>query len=368
MIFYKAMYTKYAQLLTHYCLEVVPGDKVMIKSTYLSEKLLVELSKEISKAGGIPFVDIEIQDFDNAWLKEAAMDQLTWVSPMRKYWNEQFDCFLYIRAPYDSKDEIEVPMEKRNAHSEAYKEIRQTYMKRTGDRSMRRSLCQYPTPFSAAEAGMSLQEYERFVFDACNLFDENPIETWRNFGRNQQKVVDYLNSKTKVRYVGPNCDLSFSTEGRIWINSDGKTNMPSGEVYTAPVDNSMNGWVKYTLPSLYMGETVNDIELTIKDGYIEKWQSKDNIEFLNKIFNIPGARRFGEAAIGTNYKIQQITRNILFDEKIGGTIHLAIGDAYKQCNGVNESTVHWDMITDMKHGEIYADDELCYKDGKFIID
>ena len=362
------MYNKYAKLLTDYCLEVSPGDKVMIKTTYLSEKLLVELSKEISKAGGIPFVEIEIQDFDNAWMNEAGMEQLTWVNPMRKYWNENFDCFLYIRAPYDKKDSIEVPIENRNAHNEAYKEIRQIYMNRTGERSMRRSLCQFPTPFSAAEAGMTLIDYEKFVFDACNLLDENPIETWRIFGRNQQKVVDYLNGKTKFRYLGPHCDLTFSTEGRIWINSDGKTNMPSGEVYIAPVDNSMNGWIRYTLPSLYMGETVHEIELNIKDGYVEKWQSKDNIEFLNKIFDIPGARRFGEAAIGTNYKIQQITRNILFDEKIGGTVHLAIGDAYKQCNGINESSVHWDMITDMKSGEIYADDELCYKNGKFIVD
>lgn len=362
------MYNKYAQLLTNYCLEVRPGDRVMLRSSYLAEKLLVELSKEIAKAGGVPVVDIEIQDFDNAWIKEAGLEQLTWVNPMKKYWNENFDCFLYIRAPFDHRDKIEVPIEKRNTHNEAYKEIRQTYMRRTGDRSMRRSLCQFPTTFSASEAGMTLEQYEKFVFDACNLFDENPVESWRAFGRNQQKVVDFLNSKTNMRYVGPNCDLTFSTEGRIWINSDGKTNMPSGEVYTAPVDNSMNGWIKYTLPSLYMGETVNEIELEIKDGYVVKWNSKDNIEFLNKIFDIPGARRFGEAAIGTNYKIQEITRNILFDEKIGGTIHLAIGDAYKQCNGVNESTVHWDMITDMKKGEIYADDELCYKNGHFIVD
>ncbi len=362
------MYNKYARLLTEYCLEVSPGDKVMIKSSYLAEKLLLELSQEISKAGGIPFLDIEIQDFDNAWLKEAGLEQLTWVNPMKKYWNENFNCFLYIRAPFDTKDKIEVPMDKRTAHNEAYKEIRQIYMNRTGDRSMRRSLCQYPTPFSAAEAGMSFQEYEKFVFDACNLFDEDPIQTWRTFGKNQQKVIDYLNGKTQFRYLGSNCDLTFNTHGRIWINSDGKTNMPSGEVYTAPEDHSMNGWVKYTLPSLYMGETVNEIELEIKDGYIEKWKSKDNTEFLNKIFEVPGARRFGEAAIGTNYKIQQITRNILFDEKIGGTIHLAIGDAYKQCNGINESTVHWDMITDMNEGEIYADGELCYKNGQFIVD
>lgn len=362
------MYSKYAQLLTHYCLEVRPGDKVMIRSSYLAEKLLVELSREIGKAGGIPYLDIEIQDFDNAWMAEAGLEQLSWVNPMKKYWTENFDCYLYIRAPYDTKGAIELTQDQRNIHNEAYKEIRQIYMRRTGDRTMRRSLCQYPTAFSASEAGMSIEEYERFVFDACNLYEENPIDTWRNFGKNQQKVVDYLNSKTHIRYLGPNCDLTFSTLGRLWINSDGKTNMPSGEVYTAPVDNSMNGWVKFTLPSLYMGETVHDIELKIKDGYIEEWTSSDNKEFLDNIFAIPGARRFGEAAIGTNYKIQQITRNILFDEKIGGTIHLAIGDAYKQCNGINESSVHWDMITDMKQGEIYADGELCYQNGRFIID
>jgi aminopeptidase len=153
----------------------------------------------------------------------------------------------------------------------------------------------------------------------------------------------------------------------LWINSDGKTNMPSGEIYTAPVDDSMNGWVLFTLPSVYMGERVENVRLEIKDGYIESWTASMGKEFLDKIFEIPGARRFGEAAIGTNYKIQQATNNILFDEKIGGTIHLAIGDAYKQCGGVNESSIHWDMITDMTDGEIYADDELCYKNGKFIL-
>jgi aminopeptidase len=212
-----------------------------------------------------------------------------------------------------------------------------------------------------------LEEYEKFVFDACNLFDENPLATWQNFGKNQQKTVDYLNSKSKIRYVGSNIDITFSVKDRLWINSDGKTNMPSGEIYTAPVDDSMNGWVLFTLPSVYMGERVENVRLEIKDGYIESWTATMGKEFLDKIFEIPGARRFGEAAIGTNYKIQQATNNILFDEKIGGTIHLAIGDAYKQCGGVNESSIHWDMITDMTDGEIYADDELCYKNGKFIV-
>lgn len=361
------MYQKYAQLLTQYCLEVQRGDKVMIRSTYLSERLIVELAREIAIQGGIPVLNIEIQDFDNSWMAHSDMSQLEWVNPMNEYWNEHFDGYIYIRAPYDSKDNVEVPIEKRNAYNAAQTSIRQTYMRRTGTRELKRNLCQYPTSYSAKEANMTLEDYEKFVFQACNLYEENPMQAWRDFGKNQQRIVDYLNAKTQFRYVGANCDLTFKTQGRIWINSDGKTNMPSGEVYTAPVDDSMNGWIRYSLPSLYMGETVENISLKFKDGYITEWDADSNKEFLDKIMTMDGARRVGEAAVGTNMNIQQATRNILFDEKIGGTIHIAIGDAYKQCNGVNESAVHWDMITDMKEGEIYADGELCYQNGKFII-
>lgn len=360
-------YQKYAHLLTHYCLAVKPDDKVMIKSTYLAEPLLVKLAEEIAKAGGIPCLQIDIQDFDNAWLANSDLSQLDWLNPMTSYWNSNFQGYLYIRAPYEQKDKIDVPLEKRNAYQNTLAPIRDIYMQRTGDRSLRRNLCQFPTAHSAKEANMSLTEYEHFVFDACNLFSDDPMETWVQFGQNQQKVVDYLNARKQIRYVGSNCDLTFKTEGRLWINSDGKTNMPSGEVYTAPEDNSMNGWIQFSHPSLYMGETVENVRLDIKDGFIEQWNASSNKAFLDKIFAMEGTRRFGEAAVGTNYKIQRSTRNILFDEKIGGTVHLAIGDAYKQCNGVNRSAVHWDMITDMSDGEIYADGELCYQYGKFII-
>jgi aminopeptidase len=362
------MYQRYAHLLTNYCLEVQRDEKVMIRSTYHAEPLLVKFAEEIAIAGGIPVLQVDIQDFDNAWLAQSELSQLEWVNPMYQHWNENFKCFMYIRAPFETKDQIVVPIEKRNIHNQAQAPVRQIYMDRTGTRDMKRGLCQFPTIGSAEEAGMSLEEYQNFVFNACNLFDENPMQTWQNFGKNQQKVVDFLNARSEVRYVGSNCDLKFSTKGRIWINSDGKTNMPSGEVYTAPVDDSMNGWVRFSLPSLYMGETVENVSLEIKNGFIESWNATSNKEFLDKIFAIDGTRRFGEAAVGTNYKIQQSTRNILFDEKIGGTIHLAIGDAYKQCNGINQSTVHWDMITSMADGEIYADGELCYKNGKFIVE
>lgn len=361
------MYNKYASLLTNYCLEVQKGDRVMIKSTYLAEPLLIELVKEISKAGGHPFLDIEIQNLEATLLNNSSNEQLNFVNPFSKYWTENFECFLYVRAPFQLKETQTVDPAKRQIVKEASKEIHRTYSERTGNRTLRRSLCQFPCEASAKEAGMTLEDYQKFVFDACNLYDEDPINTWKTFGKNQQSVVDFLNGKDIIQYKGKNIDITFSAKGRIWINSDGKTNMPSGEVYTAPVDDSMNGWVHFTMPSIYMGEEVENVRLEIKNGYIENWTATKGKDFLDKIFAIPGARRFGEAAVGTNYKIQQATNNILFDEKIGGTVHLAIGEAYKQCNGINESAIHWDMITDLTDGAIYADGILCYENGRFIV-
>jgi aminopeptidase len=213
---------------------------------------------------------------------------------------------------------------------------------------------------------MSLEEYQQFVFGACNLFDEDPTQSWLNRRADQQEIVDLLNGRETVRYRGEGIDISFSTKGRTWINSDGQTNMPSGEVYTSPVEDSVNGTIHFSYPGLYGGHEVEGVTLWVKDGYIEKWEATRGKDFLDQIFSRKGTRRFGEAAVGTNYNINRMTKNILFDEKIGGTVHMAIGQSYLQCGGKNESSVHWDMITDMtKGGEIFADGEKIYQDGHF---
>ena len=233
---------------------------------------------------------------------------------------------------------------------------------------MRRCICQFPTQAAAQEAGMSLKEYENFIYKSCFLFDEDAIESWKQLGRNQQVATDYLNGCSRIYYKGPHIDIQFSTSGRKWINSDGKANMPSGEIYTAPVENSVQGVVTFTVPSIYMGQEAEQVQLEVKDGVVQKWTAIRGMELLNQVFDMPGARIFGEAAIGCNSNIQRFTKNILFDEKIGGTIHMAVGQSYAQCGGKNESTVHWDLITDMTNGgEIWADDVMIYKDGKFTI-
>ena len=200
------------------------------------------------------------------------------------------------------------------------------------------------------------------------MFDEDPIAKWLEVRKKQQVYVDYLNKVDFVQYKGPNIDISFSVKGRTWINSDGRANMPSGEVFSAPVEDSVNGKVYFSYPGLYMGKDVSGVSLEVKDGLIVSWDAEQGKDILDKVFAIPGARNWGEVAIGTNYNIQRTTRNILFDEKIGGSIHMAVGQSYKQCGGKNESAVHWDMITDMKNGgEIWADGVKIYENGLFLI-
>ncbi len=362
------IYKKYATLLTDYCLAVKKDEKVYITSTYLAEPLIQELLKCIYERGATAHVNIEIQDQTKIISDAANEETLKKENAIQKYIVENFDCYLVIKAPFNLRDTQTLDPNKRKASAEANKEISRIYNHRTGTYQMRRSLCQFPTQASAQEAGMSLKEYEHFIFQSCFLYEENPIEAWKQLGKNQQVATDYLNKCSRIQYKGSNIDIEFSTIGRTWINSDGKANMPSGEIYTAPVEDSVNGTVKFTIPSIYMGKEAEEVELEVKNGIVQKWHAKRGIELLDEVFDMPGARVFGEAAIGCNTNIQRTTKNILFDEKIGGTIHMAVGQSYAQCGGKNESSVHWDMITDMKQdGEIWADGTLIYRNGQFII-
>ncbi len=362
-----ALLQKYAQLLVCYCLQVQPGEQVYIKSTTLAEELLKYVHDEVLLAGGLPYFSLEIANTADSFYNLSNKEQLSHINALEEVALKHFDCYLVIRAPFNLRAIQHCDQEKINVYNQARQGLNAIYFERTGNGSLKRCLCQFPTNASAQEAGMSLNDYENFVYKACGLFEDNAIEYWQNIGKKQQKIVDYLNTKQDIRFVGPDTDIQFSTAGRTWINSDGKNNMPSGEVFTAPVENSVNGHIHFSYPTIYRGQEVENIRLTVSNGYIESWSASKGQEILDTIFKIEGTRHFGEAAIGTNYNIQRITKNILFDEKIGGSIHMAIGQSYKQCGGKNESTIHWDMITDMKKGgQIYADDELFYEDGQII--
>jgi len=359
---------KYANLLVNYCLAVKPDEKVYVKSSSLAENLLKYVHDEILKAGGHPYISMSVKGTDVSFFDYANEEQIGHINQFSELALNEFDCYLVIRAPHNLREGARIDNDKRKARAIATKPLNTTYFDRTASGDMRRSLCQYPTNASAQEAGMSLEEYERFVFDACGLFEDNPESLWLKVREEQQKLVDYLHTKDVIRYVTRETDITYRTKGRTWINSDGRTNMPSGEVFTAPIEDSVNGQIVFSYPSIYRGESVEEVKLTVKDGIIIDWDAKQGKAVLDEVFQIEGTRVFGEAAIGTNYRIQQVTKNILFDEKIGGSIHMAIGQAYKQCGGTNQSPIHWDMITDMQNGgQIYADGELFYENGKVIL-
>ncbi len=363
------IYTAYAKLLLHYSLGLKEKEKLFIHTTTLAEPLVKAIYKEAIQLGAIAEVDLIFNGKTRILVDNAINDeQFAFISPNYKTAIEEFDTYLFIKAPFNLRDEQNVNRANQNKRQLECAPYRNTFAKRTASGALRRSYCQYPTQAAAQEAGMSLDEYETFVYEACMLHKDDPIQAWTDFGKEQQKIADYLNKCKHVKYIGEDIDISFSCEGRNWINSAGTTNMPSGEVFTSPVEDSVNGVIRFGMPAIFMGNEVEDVTLWVENGYIEKWEAKRGKPFLDYVFTLPGARYFGEVAIGNNYNIQQFTKNILFDEKIGGTIHMAVGQSYEQAGGKNVSSIHWDMIADMRNGgEIYADGEKIYANGHFLI-
>lgn len=359
---------KYANLLVDYCLDIKQGNKLYISSSTAGEPLVKEVYRAAVKRGAIVEYNLSFSEESRIKMKYAEGDQLTHQPVLHAHAMENFDAYLAIRAPHNLVENHDIDKEKMKIRTAAMKSMSDNYFRRTADGSMVRSLCQYPTQASAQMAGMSLEEYSEFVFNACRLYDEDPKASWLKVREDQQHIVDYLNKVDKIQYITNGTDISFRVKDRIWINSDGRTNMPSGEVFTGPIEDSVNGTVHFNFPSVYSSRPVKGITLNVKDGKVENWKAEEGQELLDEIFEIPGARYFGEVAIGTNYNIQKATKNILFDEKIGGTIHMAVGQSYLQTGANNQSAIHWDMITDMSHGgQIIADNKLIYENGKFLI-
>lgn len=364
----KTVHDKYAEVLVNYSLKVQKGQTVMIRGSYIAEPLIQAVYREVLKAGGHPIVMTQIRGLQRIYYENASDEQLKFVDPVSEFLAKNLDCTLNIMSPFNLKSTQSIDPEKKKISAMAGAELQKLFMKRASEGKLKWSLCQYPCDAQAQESNMSLAEYEDFVYSACYLYEDDPVKKWQDMHDFQQKIVDFLNGKKEIKYKSADVDVTFSTAGRKWINSDGTHNMPSGEVFTTPVEDSINGKVRFSYPGIFMGNEIEDITLEIKDGEVVKWTALKGQELLDKVFEIPGARRFGEAAVGTNDGITKFTKNMLFDEKIGGTIHMAVGATYPETGGTNESPIHWDLLADMTNGgEIFADGEVIYKNGKFII-
>jgi aminopeptidase len=230
-------------------------------------------------------------------------------------------------------------------------------------------ICDFPTNALAQEGKMSLYDYEQFLFKSCYLHLDDPVAKWIEIGEQQEKLANYLTNTSKIRIKGDRTDITFSTAGRKWINCCGHNNFPDGEVFTSPAENSAEGGIYFDFPAIYRGNEAQGIYLELKEGKVILAKAEKGEEFfLNMINQDEGARFVGEIAVGTNEMIQEVTGNILFDEKIGGSIHMALGSSYLETGGKNQSGLHWDLIKNMKDGgKIFADDKLIYENGKFLI-
>lgn len=362
---------KMAEVIVNYSLGVKPGERVLIRGTSPAAAPLVEaLYMAALRAGGQAFTYVHIAD-ENSLAIEATEDLelLAAVNPMLKLMYETCDCIVRVEASENPRALSDYPVEAQRARAKAGAEILHIQMRREGEGSLRRCTTQFPTQGYAQAAGMSLRQFEDFVFGACKLHLDNPVAAWQEVEKTQQRLVDFLAGKKRLYIRGNNIHLEMSIEGRSFESASGKANFPDGEIFTGPVEDSVNGWVKFTYPAYYGGNEVLGVQLTFENGVVTQALAEKNEAYLHSVLQSDeGASRLGEFAIGTNQDIQRFTGSILFDEKIGGTVHMALGEGYPKTGSLNRSQVHWDMICDMRDGgEILADDELFYKDGQFTI-
>jgi len=359
-----------ADVLVNYSLEIKKGDIFLISGSELTLPLIREVYKKALLAGAHPYVRIYDEDLSEIFYKFASDDQLKFVSPIAEYEIRKIDARLSILGPKNTKFLTNVDSKKQALHHAATEKLHRIFLNRAAKKELRWCLTQYPTPAAAQDAEMSLEEYENFVFKAGYVNKRNPIKIWNEIKERQEKIVKLLSSKKKIRIVANDTDLTLSVEGRKWINCHGKENFPDGEIFTGPVENSANGYVSFSFPSFHGGREVRDIYLEFKRGKVIKAKASKGEKFLKSMLSMDkGASRIGEFSFGTNYAIKRYTNNTLFDEKIGGTIHIAVGSGYPETGSRNKSGLHWDMVVDMrKGGEVYADGELIYKDGKFLED
>jgi aminopeptidase len=360
---------KMADLLVNYSVAVKPGDKVVIQGETGGEPLIKAVFVKVLQAGGLPYLMPSLPGIEELVYKYGNDRQLQFVPEPNKLVLSTFDCRIVVFSDSNTKALSSVDSAKMVMRSNARRELMQIMMKRSAAGELRWVLGPYPTNALAQDAEMSLTDYEDFVYGACLPDINDPIGYWQNFSARQDKIVNWLKGKQTFHVIGKETDLRLSIAGRNFENCDGKKNMPDGEVFTGPVEDSMEGHVYFSYPAIYGGHEVTGVRLTFEKGEVVKATADKNQEYLVKtIATDAGSKRVGEFAIGTNEGIKKFTREILFDEKIGGSFHMALGFGYPETGSTNESAIHWDMVCDLRDGgEIRVDDALFYKNGKFVI-
>jgi aminopeptidase len=358
-----------ARILVHYSAGVGDGDITLIQGESAAEPLAIAVYEEVVKVGGLPIVELIMEGQAAVFFKHADDRQLDWIAPTAAWAAEHANARIRLMAEENTRALSGVEPERQTQRQAAAKPLMETMMRRTAAGEFRWSLTLFPTQAYAAEADMSLADYEDFFYKACLCDRADPVEAWRNQSDETRRLAEWITGKEEIHIQAPGTDLRLNVSGRTFIAADGRHNMPDGEFFTGPVEDSASGEVTFTYPAVYGGREVSGVRLRFEDGRIVDASAERNEDFLIKTLDTDdGARRLGELGIGTNYGIDRFTKEILLDEKIGGTVHLAVGMSYPETGGKNDSAVHWDMVCDLRRGgRITVDGDALQVDGKFAV-
>jgi aminopeptidase len=360
---------KLGDLLVNYSLELQPGQIVRIDAGTVAAPLVTEVYRHALRAGAYPRTRIDVEGLDVILLDEANDEQLVFLADVERREVEEFQAFATIWADRNTRALTGAEPERVSRRLASRRELINRLWQRIDAGEAKWVGTRFPTEAHAQDAEMSLPEYEDFVYGACHVRDgEDPIAHWQSVSAELNARARDLEAVRELRIVGPDTDLRLDVEGRGWLAADGKLNMPDGEVFTSPVETGTEGEIRFSFPAIFHGRSVEDVRLRFEGGRVVAAEAKTANDYLRSLLDMDdGSRVLGELAFGMNYEIERFTRDILFDEKIGGTIHLALGASFKKVGGLNDSGLHWDMICDLRaDGEVYADGELVWKAGAFL--
>ncbi len=357
-----------AGVLVEYSTQVQRGDLVCIGASLAGAPLVSALYEKVLEAGGHPQLRTEADGEAETLLAHGSDAQLEWVNPARTDEIERADVRIAVEAETNTRGLTGIDPTRQARHARAREPLRKRYFERSASGELRSVVTLYPTHATAQDAEMSLAEYEDFVYRAGLLDSDDPVSEWKRLGERFVRLADWLGRKRELRVVGEGTDLTLGVEDRTWIPCDGRETFPDGEVFTGPEETSVHGTVRFSYPASYGGRRVSGIELEFEGGEVVHGRAERGQEFLQEMLALDeGARRAGEFSFGMNEAVREFTGHTLFDEKIGGTVHLALGASYPESGGRNESALHWDLVCDLRTAsEVYADGELVYRDGRFL--
>ncbi|CAN5143277.1 aminopeptidase [soil metagenome] len=358
-----------ARILVNYSTRVGEGDTCLIEGPSAAEPLVAAVYEEVLAAGGHPVLAMSFDGQQEAYFGAASDAQLDFVTPLQSWGAEQSDCRIAIGADTNTRALSNIAPERQTRRQAATRGVVEQMLKRSAEGTHRWVYTIFPTNAYASDAEMSLREFEDFYFGACLADADDPVSAWEEASRETRRLAEHVTGASEVRIVAPGTDIKLGVEGRTFIPCFGDRNMPDGEFFTGPIEDSVEGEVSFHLPAMVSGREIAGVRFRFESGRIVDASAERGEDFLIELIDTDvGARTLGELGIGTNYRIDRGTRDVLLDEKIGGTVHMAVGASYPESGGKNESAVHTDLVCDLRHGgRIEVDSETIQENGRFTI-